>query len=125
MGIRWGRVIVGALLLELVLIVTLTPLNLFSRTVFLTAVPIGVFVVGYLISWRMLRPVPSRQITHGALLGVLATAMYVALISAAPGGFQGAVQVYGAPLFWFCQAMRVAGCLAGAARTNPRHAARL
>jgi cytochrome c oxidase assembly factor CtaG len=125
MGIRWGRVIVGAFLLEIVLMVTLTPLSLLSSTVFLTAVPIGVFVFGYLVSWRILRQVPSRPLTHGALLGVLATAMYVALISAAPGGFQGAVQTYGAPLFWFCQAMRVAGCLAGAVRTDPRDAPRL
>ena len=118
MSIRWTRITVGALLLEIVLMVTLVPLSLISRTVFLIAVPIGVFVFGYLVSWRILRAVPSAPLTHGTLLGIVATAMYMALVMAAPGGFQGAVGTYGAPLFWFCQALRVAGCVAGAARNR-------
>jgi hypothetical protein len=117
MKIHWTRITLGALLLEIVLMVTLTPLSLVSRRVFLVAVPIGVFVFGYLVSWRILRTVPTPRI-HGALLGAAATAMYIGLITVAPGGFQAAVSTYGAPLFWFCQAMRVAGCIAGAARSQ-------
>jgi hypothetical protein len=44
------------------------------------------------------------------------------LVFAQPGGFAAAVGRYGVPLFWFSQAMRIAGCVAGAAR-NPRPAA--
>jgi hypothetical protein len=59
---------------------------------------------------------------HGALIGIVATAMYLGLVFAQPGGFAAAVGTYGVRLFWFSQAMRIAGCVAGAAR-NPRPAA--
>lgn len=46
---------------------------------------------------------------HGALIGILATAMYLGLVFAQPGGFAAAVGTYGVPLFCFSQAMRIAG----------------
>jgi hypothetical protein len=122
MSIHWKRVILGALLLEVVLLVTLVPLSFVNITLFLTAVPIGVFAFGYLVSWWILRKVPLAPILHGALIGIVATAMYLGLVFAQPGGFAAAVATYGVPLFWFSQAMRIAGCVAGAAR-NPRPAA--
>jgi hypothetical protein len=67
MSIRWMRVILGALLLEVVLVVTLVPLSVLDMTLFLTAVPIGVFVFGGLVSWWILRNVPSAPMLHGAL----------------------------------------------------------
>ena len=118
MSIHWMRVTFGALLLEVVLLVTLVPLIFINLTVFLTAVPIGLFVFGYLVSWWILRKVPSAPILHGALIGAVATAMYLGLVFAQPGGLRAAIDMYGVPLFWFCQAMRIAGCVAGAAR-NP------
>jgi hypothetical protein len=121
MSIRWIRIIMGALLLEVVLLVTLVPLSFVNMTLFLTAVPIGVFVFGYLVSWWILRTLPSAPMLHGALIGIVATAMYLCLVFAQPGGFAAAVSTYGVPLFWFSQAMRIAGCVAGAAR-NPRSA---
>lgn len=114
MSIRWMRVILGALLLEVVLVVTLVPLSFVNMTLFLTAVPIGVFVFGYLVSWWILRKVPS-PILHGALIGIVATAMYLGLVFAQPGGYTAAIGTYGVPLFWFSQAMRIAGCVAGGA----------
>jgi hypothetical protein len=116
MSIRWMRVVLGALLLEIVLLVTLVPLTFVNMTLFLTAVPIAVFVFGYFVSWWILRPVPSARTLHGALLGVAATAMYMGLVFAQPGGFAAAIGTYGIPLFWFSQAMRIAGCVAGAWR---------
>ena len=80
------------------------------------------FVFGYLVSWWILRKVPSAPVLHGALIGIVATAMYLGLVFAQPGGFAAAVGTYGVPLFWFSQAMRIAGCVAGAAR-NPKPAA--
>ena len=118
MSIRWMRVILGALLLEVVLFVTLVPLTFVNMTLFLMAVPIGVFVFGYLVSWWMLRTVLSKRLLHGALIGVVATAMYFGLVFAAPGGYPAAVAIYGAPLFWALQALRIAGCVAGAARNR-------
>jgi hypothetical protein len=112
------RIILGALLLEVVLIVTLVPLSLINTTLFLTAVPIGAFGFGYLVCWWILRKVASARILRGALIGVVATAMYLGLVAAQPGGFAAAIVMYGVPLFWFCQAMRLAGCVAGAARNR-------
>ena len=76
----------------------------------------------HLVSWWILRKVPSAPMLHGALIGIVATAMYLGLVFAQPGGFAAAVGTYGVPLFWLSQAMRIAGCVAGAAR-NPRPAA--
>ena len=76
MYIRWGRVTLGALLLEVLLVITLTPLGLISQTVFLTAVPIGVFVFGYLVSWRVLRPVLQDRLANGTALGLIALVAY-------------------------------------------------
>jgi hypothetical protein len=120
MNIRWLRVIAGALVLEIVLIVTLVPLSFVNMTLFLTAVPIGVFVFGYLVSWWIVRRVPSAPMLHGVLIGIVATAMYFGLVLAQPGGFGASIAMYGVPLFWFCQAMRIAGCVAGAARNANR-----
>jgi len=120
MSIHWMRVILGALLLEAVLIVTLVPLSFLNKTLFLTAVPIGVFVFGYLVSRWILRKVRFAPLLHGALIGIVATAIYLGLVFAQPGGFAAAVSTYGIPLFWFSQAIRIAGCVAGAAINRTR-----
>jgi hypothetical protein len=120
MNIRWGRIILGALLLEIVLFATLVPLSFVNTTLFLTAVPIGVLVFGYLVSWWVLRNVRSAPVLHGVLIGILATAMYLGLVAAQPGGFRVAIQMYGAPLFWLVQLLRVAGCAAAGARIARR-----
>ena len=118
MSIRWMRVILGALLLEVVLVVTLVPLSFVNVPLFLTAVPIGAFVFGYLVSWWILRKVTSAPILHGALIGIAATAMYLGLVFAQPGGYAAALGTYGVPLFWFSQVMRIAGCVAGGATSR-------
>jgi hypothetical protein len=118
MTIRWMRIVLGALLLEVVLLVTLVPLSFVNMTLFVTAVPIGAFVFGYLVTWWILRDVPSARILHGTLIGIVATAIYLGLVFAQPDGYAGAVEIYGTPLFWFANAMRIAGCIAGGARRN-------
>ena len=121
MNNRWIRVILGALLLEVVLFVTLVPLSFISQTVFLVGVPIGAFVFSYLVTRWMLRKVTSGRVVEGTLIGILATAMYFGLVFASPDGLAGAVAIYGAPLFYLCQALRIAGCVA-AAMHQPRAA---
>ena len=121
MNIRWVRIVLGALLLEVVLFATLVPLSFVSTTLFLTAVPIGVFVFGYLVSWWVLRHVRSAPLRHGVLIGVVATAIYLGLVAVQPGGFTTAFQMYGVPLFWLVQLLRVVGCAAAGARiARPR-----
>lgn len=116
MKVRWVRIIVGALLLEIVLFATLVPLSFINTTLFLTAVPVGVFVFGHLVSWLVLRRVQSVPLLHGVLIGVVATAIYLGLVAAQPGGFPATIQMYGTALFWLVQLLRVAGCATAGAR---------
>jgi hypothetical protein len=125
MKIHWMRIVLGALLLEVVLFGVLVPISFVSTTVFLVAVPIGCFVFGYIVSRWLLRRLSSGSLLHGTLLGVVATAMYLALVFMQPDGLSSAIAVYGVPLFWFSQAMRIAGCMTGAVHGPRRAAARL
>jgi hypothetical protein len=114
MKIHWLRVVLGALLLEGILFVVLVPISFINKTLFLIAVPIGVLVFGYLVTRWLLKKVSTRLVLHGTLIGIVATLIYFGLVLGQPGGFAAAIAVYGAPLFYFCQAMRITGCVAGA-----------
>lgn len=120
MKIGWMRVVLGALVLEIVLFAVLVPISFVNLTLFLTAVPIGVFAFGYFVTSWLVRRVSTRLALHGALIGTVATVMYFGLVLAQPGGIAAAVAVYGAPLFYFSQAMRIAGCVAGATHEQRR-----
>ena len=124
MNIRWMRVVLGALLLEIALFAVLVPISFVNLTLFLTAVPIGVFAFGYLVTRWLLRNLSTGLLLHGALIGTVATVMYFGLVLAQPGGIAAAVAAYGAPLFYFSQAMRIAGCVAGAMHEQRRRSAR-
>ena len=116
MNIRWLRVVLGALLLEILLFAVLVPISFVNMTLFLFAVPIAVFVFGFLVTRWLLRSVTSGRLANGFLIGVVATAMYFGLVQMQPGGVAAAVAVYGAPLFYLVQVLRIAGCVAGAVR---------
>ena len=120
MKIGWRRVVLGALLLEIALFAVLVPISFVNLTLFLTAVPIGTFTFGYFVTRWLLRRLSTRLVLHGALIGAVATVMYFGLVLAQPGGMAAAVAVYGAPLFYFSQAMRIAGCVAGAIHEQRR-----
>ena len=112
MNIRWLRVIGGALSIELLLF-ALIPISLVNTTAFLIAVPIGCFVFAYLVTKWLLRPVSSGVVLHAALMGILATVIYFGLVFSQPDGWASVVSTYGAPLFYFSNAMRIAGAVAG------------
>lgn len=120
MGVRWMRVVLGALLLEIVLVVTLVPLSFVNLTLFLIAVPIGAFAFGHLVTWWVLRKHPSNALLHGTLIGLVATAIYFGLVLAQPDGLASAVATYGVPLFWFSQLTRIAGCMTGGMHVQRR-----
>lgn len=122
--LHWGRILSGAFVLELLLFVVLIPIGLTfgmpgapgatDFTVFFIAVPVGCFLAGCAIAAWMLRTVLSRRALHGALLGVVATLIYLAICAAQPGGVSAVIQGYGLLLFWASQALRIAGCVFGA-----------
>src|SRR3954468_10862762 len=123
--LHWGRIVGGAFLLEILLFVVLIPIGIVygmpgiagatEFTVFFTAVPVGCFVGGYLISRWMLARVMSRRVLHGALLSIAATLIYLAICALQPGGVATAIAGYGALRFWAFNALRVVGAVLGAA----------
>jgi hypothetical protein len=125
MNIRWIRVILGALLLEAVLFAVLVPIGAINQTLFLAAVPIGCFVFGYAVTLLLFRRLADGFLAHGVLLGIIATAVYFALVLAGPGGMAAALAVYGIALFSLSQAARILGCVMAALVLQRRAALRL
>ena len=126
--LHWGRVVGGAVLLELLLFLVLVPIGLTfgmpgapnakDLRIFFIAVPLGCFAGGAAIAAWILRRVESRRSLHGALLGVAATLLYFAICALQPGGISAAIAGYGPLLFWTSQLLRISGCVLGA---RPKH----
>ena len=127
--IRWGRIVIGAVLLEAVLIVAAIPLLGFvanplapgaqsasgDYTIFFVSVAMACFVVGTLAGWWVARPLSSQFMLHGAMTGIVATAIYLAICSIPPTTIPAVVAAYGP--FWFVLAngLRIIGATLGSA----------
>jgi hypothetical protein len=125
-GIRWIRVVVVGILLELALVAVLVPIGeIFGAPsglgrnqtgnyrVFLTAIPVACFVLGYLAGTIVVRKVPAHFAAHGLLAGVIGTAFYLIMSSLSPLGLSGVIAAYGPIHFWGTQMARIAGCTLG------------
>jgi Sec-independent protein secretion pathway component TatC len=135
--IRWRRIALGAVLLETVLIVAAVPLLGFvanplapgaqnasgDYTIFFVAVAAACFLVGALLGWWVARPLTSQFALHGALTGVVATVIYLAICSIPPTTIAAVVAAYGP--FWFLTAngLRVVGATLGAASQGRKRVA--
>jgi putative membrane protein (TIGR04086 family) len=86
--IRWGRILLGGLLAEVVLILAIVPLGLRLGENFLhyTAPP-GSFVTCFLAALWVCRRVESHFVLQGTLVGVVAALIYIALTRAQPEPF--------------------------------------
>lgn len=128
-GIRWPRVIAGGILLEFALIAVLVPIGAVfgappglgsnvtqNAAVYLTAVPVACFVLGYCAGWIVARKVSARFLAHGLLVGIVATAFYLIMSSLNPrgGGVPRVMAAYGTIHFLATQILRIAGCTLGA-----------
>src|SRR5262245_59077413 len=84
--IRWVRVVIGGILLEFALVAVLVPIGAIfgappglgtnetqKAAVFLTAVPVACFVLGYFAARIVVRKVSARRVAHGLLVGLIAT----------------------------------------------------
>ena len=128
--LQWGRVLLGAFLLEIVLVVVLVPIGVLfgmpgagngtDYRVFFVAVPLGCLLFGYLFGRWIGRRVASQHALHGTLLGVVAFLIYLAVCSIPPNTIAAVIAGYGAPRFWLFNGMRLVGCVAGAFATRPR-----
>ena len=79
-SLRWGRIVLGGFLAELILIVLVIPVRLASSSdQALTIVAVaGSYVVFVPVAWWMGRSL-ARPILHGALMGATAAAIYMLL----------------------------------------------
>jgi hypothetical protein len=128
-GIRWGRIVIGAALLEAVLIVAAIPLLGFvanplapgaqnasgDYTIFFVSVTVACFVVGALAGWWVARPLSSQFVLHGALTGIVATAVYLAICSIPPTTIPAVVAAYGPFWFFLANGLRIIGATLGSA----------
>ena len=77
--IRWGRIILGGLFMELAMFAVVIPLNGINRQATYYSVPFLTSVFGFLFGYWVARPLRNRFILHGVLTAVAASMMYVAL----------------------------------------------
>jgi len=112
--LRWGRIVAGAFLLEVVLIaVLIPPMQIFGLEKVIPFVSPAVFLLGFGVAWWILRKVPHRAVMHGMLIGIVATAIYLLLALANPDGISSIIAAYGPFTFIVGNGLRILGCAAG------------
>ena len=82
--LRWGRILLGGFLAELLLIVVVIPLRAAgsSESALTALAVVGSFVVFVPIAWWLGRSL-ARPVLHGVLMGAAAIAIYLLLTVAA------------------------------------------
>ena len=79
-SLRWGRILLGGVLAELLLIAAVIPMRMTGSSddaITILAVA-GSFLVFVPVAWWLARSV-GRPVTHGVLMGAAAAAIYVLL----------------------------------------------
>jgi hypothetical protein len=130
-GIRWGRVVGGGILVEAALMVLAVPLLFVMDnplvagaagggasndfTIFFVSVASACFVAGALVGWWVARPLSSARVLHGALTGIIATAIYLAICSVPPNTIAAVIAAYGPFWFFLANGLRIVGSMVGAA----------
>lgn len=118
--IRWGRIVLGGLFIELAMFAVVVPLNVLGgEQAVYYAVPFLAVATAFVFGWWAARPVTGRFVLHGALVAVAASVMYITLTVAS--GVAGELPL----LYHVSHALRVMGGAAGGAfaarraRTGP------
>lgn len=89
MPIHWGRILLAALLVELVLLAIALPLNMRgARQIALYTIPPASLIATYAFTVWLCKGIASKLVLHGALIGVAGTLMYVALTRGRPEPWQ-------------------------------------
>lgn len=87
-GIHWIRALIGGFLAEACLIAVVVPVfKIFGQHALLYVVPPAALVMSFFFAPWVGRGLTSHFILHGALVGVVATLLYVALTLARPEPF--------------------------------------
>jgi hypothetical protein len=127
-GLRWGRIVVAAILVEAVLLVLEVPVIGMMDTPFVEgADPTGdytpafatisaaAFIAGLLGGWWVARPLSSGHALHGVMAGIVATLIYLGIASIPPNSVATVFAAYGAIWFTAANGLRILGCVVGAA----------
>jgi len=79
-SLRWGRIVLGGFLAELILIVAVIPIRPAGggETAVTVVAVAGSFIVFVPVAWALCRSL-ARPILHGALMGATAAAIYLLL----------------------------------------------
>src|SRR5437899_2567884 len=78
--LRWGRVLVGGFLAELVVFAIVFPVrDLFGQQAFLASIVFASAAMPFMFALWVCRRVESHFILHGALVGVVAAVLYMGL----------------------------------------------
>jgi hypothetical protein len=79
-SLRWGRILLGGFLAELLLVVAIVPMRAAGASEdALTAAAVGGSFLAFVpVAWWLTRAVP-RPVLHGVLMGTAAALMYTAL----------------------------------------------
>jgi hypothetical protein len=124
--IRWGRIVMAAVLLEVAISLLVLPFALIfgnpleprpgeplNATPYFVAAAFGCAVLGFLSGFWVASKAASRFALHGLLVGITATLLYFGLCSLAPGGIPGVVAAYSAGLYALFNTLRIVGCWSG------------
>ena len=104
MSIQWGRVLLAAFVMELVLIAIAVPLfKSGAGRVLVYVIPPAALIATFAITVWLGRKINSKFVLHGTLIGIVGTLMYIALTRAQPEPWQ----------YWVAHALKVVGGAAG------------
>jgi len=111
---HWVRIVMGAIGLELALIIVFVPLlTRVDMSILAPIIGIGCFGFGFAWAWWVVRKIRGGYVLHGTATGILATAIYLGLCLSNPdGGIRAVVAMYGPFYFVFGNLIRVLGCAA-------------
>ena len=109
--LRWGRVLVGGFLAELLVFAIVFPVRyVFGQRAFLASILIASAVMPFIFAVWVGRRVESRFVLHGALVGVVATLIYMGLAWGQPQPL----------LYRIAHGLKVVGGMAGGVVTSRR-----
>jgi len=104
MSIQWGRVLLAAFLMEVILIATAVPLSLGGLGhVLIYVIPPEALFATFAVTVWLGRGIHSKFVLHGVLIGIVGTLMYIALTRAQPEPWQ----------YWLAHALKFVGGAAG------------
>ena len=104
MSIQWGRVLLAAFLMEVILIATAVPLSLGGLGhVLIYVIPPEALFATFAVTVWLGRGIHSKFVLHGVLIGIVGTLMYIALTRAQPEPWQ----------YWLAHALKIVGGAAG------------